>query len=416
MLPEMAATIEGKVFNKTSASNSWVTALLDSVCANFDLTVCMFYNGTEFHDKKFENYRCIAIPYHGNLTRYHSSISKKLDYVNSLIKPDLVHVHGTEYPYVYNILQTFDPKMVIISAQGLISVIAKYYLSGISKKDIISNITIRNIIFRDSALGQKKEFIRRGSYEIKALRLAKYVIGRTDWDKIHMLTINPQLNYYHLDELLREDFFKSRKWDYRLCDRHTIFLSQCNYPIKGLHKFIEALSLVKRRYADVKVRIAGRDFLKHDTIVNWMKYSGYAKYINHLISKYGLDDCIIFTGVLDAQGMASEYLKANVFVCPSNIENSPNSMCEAQFLGVPCVLSNVGGVYYMTNQGRTANLYRFEEVEMLASYICNIFEKPYNESNRIEEGLELASKRHSKKDIANGLLSIYEDVLQRKEK
>lgn len=42
--------------------------------------------------------------------------------------------------------------------------------------------------------------------------------------------------------------------------------------------------------------------------------------------------------------MIEQYLKAHIFVCPSSVENSPNSLGEAQLLGVPCIGSIAGGI------------------------------------------------------------------------
>ena len=71
--------------------------------------------------------------------------------------------------------------------------------------------------------------------------------------------------------------------------------------------------------------------------------------------------------------MCKRYLQSHVFVCPSFIENSPNSVGEAQLLGIPCIASFVGGVSDMVVDGETGLLYRFEEVEMLAAAVCRIF-------------------------------------------
>ena len=80
-----------------------------------------------------------------------------------------------------------------------------------------------------------------------------------------------------------------------------------------------------------------------------------------------------FTGSLREDQMIAEYLNAHLFICPSSIENSPNSLGEAQLLGVPVIASYVGGVPDMVTHGETGLLYRFEEVEMLAEGIRNLF-------------------------------------------
>ena len=37
-------------------------------------------------------------------------------------------------------------------------------------------------------------------------------------------------------------------------------------------------------------------------------------------------------------------MKSHTFLCPSTLENSPNSLGEAMILGVPCVAGEVGGI------------------------------------------------------------------------
>ena len=412
MLPEMSAYISGSVYDRVSSSNSWTTALLEATNGMIELTVVMFYKGSQLIEHSFDGIRCFAVPRKKSPFVYDKSLNKYLEEIRDKIKPDVVHIHGTEYPHSYNSVCVFGPERTVISIQGLISVIARYYESTLSFKEILFNLTLRNIVFGDSVWGQKKAFLYRGGFEIKTLIKAQHVIGRTLWDEVHSTTINPNVKYHHLDELLRKEFFKAPKWSYDNCKKHTIFISQSNYPIKGLHLVIKALGIVKRKYPDVKLKIAGKPFLKHQTLIEKLSYSGYAKYLNSLISRLGLDGNIEFTGILDANGMIQEYLNANVYVCPSSIENSPNSMCEAQLLGVPCILSDVGGVYDMTNNGKSAILYRFEEFEMLAYHINNSFDMHRINYDKIDIGIHLAKIRHDNSRIVSNLTNIYQDILR----
>lgn len=407
MLPEMSAYISGSIYDKVSSSNSWTTALLEATRRKIELSLVMFYSGDKLIDKTFDDIRCFAIPRKKSPYKYDKRLNKYLVEVDNAVHPDVVHVHGTEYPHSYNAIEVFGADRSVISIQGLISVIARYYMSGISTWNIVKNLTIRNIVFQDSALGQKKTFTKRGEWEVRVIKSAKHIIGRTDWDMIHSKTINPAIRYYHLDELMRQEFWESRKWNYEECNKHTIFISQSSYPIKGLHMMLKALNVVKSSYPDVKLRIAGKPFLNHKKLIEKLSYSGYAKYLNSLIKEYNLQDSVVFTGFKDAQGMVDEYLKANVYVGPSCIENSPNSMCEAQLLGVPCVVSDVGGVYDMTNHGKTAFVYRFEEYEILAFHICEIFKNPKVAEEKIADGIILAETRHDKGIVIRDLLKIY---------
>ena len=127
-----------------------------------------------------------------------------------------------------------------------------------------------------------------------------------------------------------------------------------------------------------------------------------------MIEKMGLVGKITFTGNLNAEQMKQEYLRANVFVCPSSIENSPNSLGEAQILGTPCVASYVGGVMDMM-KGNENNLYRFEEIEMLAEKVCRVFA---DEEKQVDMHT-IAAERHSPTLNCNNLLLIYKNIVNR---
>ena len=70
--------------------------------------------------------------------------------------------------------------------------------------------------------------------------------------------------------------------------------------------------------------------------------------------------------------MKNRYLKCNVFISSSSIENSSNSIGEAMLIGCPIVASYVGGIRNLLND-EDGYIYPFDEPYMLAQYIDNIF-------------------------------------------
>ena len=50
--------------------------------------------------------------------------------------------------------------------------------------------------------------------------------------------------------------------------------------------------------------------------------------------------------------MKDRFLKSHMYLCPSAIENSPNSLGEAMLLGVPCVAADVGGISSIFENGK----------------------------------------------------------------
>lgn len=325
--------------------------------------------------------------------------------INNEINPDVVHIHGTEYSHGYAYMVACGYNNVVISIQGLTSAYYYYYY-GMTKKDIYRNMTFRDII-RGSILDGQKQFKQRATYEIEMIKKTKHVIGRTSWDRARVWAINPDAEYHFCNETLRSDFYDGSRWSYDECDKHSIFLSQAGYPIKGLHQVLKAMPIILRHYPDSSIRLAGADITKSDTLSEKLRLSGYGRYIKRLINKNALEDKVTFTGSLNGEQMKQEYLRANVFVCPSTIENSPNSLGEAQILGTPCVASYVGGIPDMM-KGNEENLYRFEEVEMLAEKVCRVFA---NAEKQVDMRA-VAAERHSPNLNCNNLLSIYKDIIK----
>ena len=323
--------------------------------------------------------------------------------VQQEVQPDVVHIHGTEYSHGHAYMKACSCDNVVISIQGLTSAYYYYYY-GMTKGDVYKNLTFRDIV-RGTVIKGQKLFKQRGEYEKDMIRMAKHIIGRTSWDRARTWAINPDAAYHFCNETLRSDFYDGSVWDYNQCTKHSIFLSQAGYPIKGLHQVLKAMPIILRHYPDTKIRIAGADITKSGSWSEKLRLSGYGLYIKRLIKKYHLEDKVTFTGNLNGAEMKQEYLRSNVFVCPSTIENSPNSLGEAQILGVPCVASYVGGIADMM-KGNEDNLYRFEEIEMLAEKVCCVFANKDCQINMREK----AAIRHDKSINCEQLYSIYEAI------
>lgn len=319
--------------------------------------------------------------------------------------PDVIHIFGTEYSHSLLFVEANGCKNVIVSIQGLISSCALYYSAGINNWSFIKNISLRDILKCDFVLFNKMTFYKRGLDEKKLISKIEYVAGRTDWDYYHCSIKNSSLKYFHLDEPLRESFYKS-VWNIDKCKRHTIFFSQNYYPLKGVHKLFEALPLILKKYPDTEVFLCGNNEFSKKTY----RRSSYWNYLYDLASNNNILDRLHFLGDLDETNMVKQYLDANVFVCSSSIENSSNSICEAQILGVPVVASYVGGVSSLIEEKVSGLLYRFEESSMLASMVCDIFSNDEMATSLSSNARRIALLRHDKNKISSELLYIYNNI------
>lgn len=323
-------------------------------------------------------------------------------------QPDVIHVWGTEYGHTLAMVNAAEQAGMLehltVSIQGLCSVYAGHYAEGVPF-DVQRRSTFRDRIRRDNIRSQQEKFALRGKLEAEALQKVRHVIGRTAWDEACACQINPEAQYHFCSETLREPFYEGQ-WDYQRCRRHRIFASSCVYPIKGFHYLLEAFGEVVKTYPDATLAVPGRSFLTVDSLHR----SGYQKYLADLARRYGVEDKIEFLGSLSAEGMKAAFLEANVFVLPSTIENSPNSLGEAMLLGVPCVASDVGGVTTMMVHGREGYIYQSTAPYMLAYYIKTVFAQQERAETLGHAAKEHACRTHDPERNLQDLLEIYRSL------
>lgn len=393
---------------KTPAGGGWIfssaMAILNSY-PSIQLGVASLYNVEKQKTYVINGITYFLLPSSKQKEKYNQNLEILWKEIKHTFKPDLVHIHGTEYPHGLAYINACGIDKVVASIQGLVSVYARYYLGGINENTFRSNITLRDIYKQDSILSQHKQFIFRGELEKLFIQSVHHIIGRTSWDKAHIWAINPTSIYHFCNETLRDEFYQNR-WNLNSCEKHSIFLSQAHYPIKGLQQIIKALPLVLDHYPGAKVYVAGNNFV---TNKGW-RLNGFGKYIQQLMKGKGVSNNIFFTGILSEKEMCKRYLSSHVFVCPSSIENSSNSIGEAQLLGVPCVAAYVGGMPDLIQDEESGLLYRFEEVEMLAASICRIFASDSLAEKLSARGRDVASMRHNQDTNTHTLYSIYQSI------
>lgn len=338
--------------------------------------------------------------------------NKKFDYywdivINKIVKPDIIHIHGTEFSHQINVIKVSKQIKKIASIQGFLNEYKKYFFYGLSEKEVRSNITFKDIIRRTSIKDKYSLMDKQSKNEMTVLDNVDYIFGRTLWDKAHIWEHNFETKYIYAGEILRSGFYSSRKWNYNECNKNTIFISQATYPIKGMHILIDALAILKKKGIDFCVNCAGSDIF-NGTFKDNIKDDNYTRLIKKRIRKANLESNIHMLGVLDEQGMIANLIATNLYVCTSCIENSPNSLGEAMYLGVPSIVSYVGGVPSMIDNNIA--LFDLADPTMLA---YKMYEVLSNKSMQLEMSLkeiELAEERFDKEIITQQILEAYEKI------
>ena len=391
-----------------SLGGGWLSALDKSIAQHVELHVAFYYvkyvepfsyQGIFYDPICYQNWKWQLV----KKIFYDKPIDKKdtAKYLKIIedVKPDIIHILGTENPFGIIAQKTSIP--VVVSIQGNITACTQKYFSGIEikysfKKDFSTAITFLTV---KSFLANFKRFKKMSKIERRNLIYAKHIIGRTNWDKRLMSVMSPHANYYHNDEILRASFYEN-KWDAHNGDTIIIHTTNGNSIFKGFETICEALYELNQLGISVKWQVAG--IKPNDVIVKIVK--------KKLKDRFPLKGLELLGGLSESQ-LIESLLVADIYVMPSHIENSPNSLCEAMILGMPCIATFTGGTGSMLKDAEEGILIQDGDPWAMAGAILELVKSPERACQYGLKARERALLRHDKMKIVDDLLKIYKQVI-----
>lgn len=351
------------------------------------------------------------------------AMQKEFKEILSNEKPDVVHLYGTEFEQSWAMASISDPERTLVSVQGLVSFYTEHVFGGVP--DTVARDTWKHRLLRKLHKGgqsielRKFNYQKRGNTEMKTLSRVRYVNGGTAWADGCARLVKPDVKLLQCGLILRDSYYDGRMWSIDACEKHSIF-TVYTYPIKGFDMFLHALRYVVQRYPDTHVYVAGNEcaYRQYSKLKKLIKHAApdYDWYIQSLIEQYGLKEYITFMGFIDEKTMHERELNSHVFVSASSIENHSTALGEAMICGVPSIASCVGGLQEMIDHGEDGFLYPFNEIYMLAYYICRIFEDDTLAKQFSVKGHEHANRTYNREDNCRKLLEMYETIVGNCEK
>lgn len=386
---QMPSILARSVGKKAGNKEGWITGMALALAENRSISLAMAFpvqNGEVHHGvtEGITYYSFSEDLLHPEI--YDKGLEASLGFICEEFSPDVIHCFGTEFPHTLAVLRLGEWRnRVLVHLQGLMGPYTEVFEAGLPQ-DVIEGGTFRDVVKKDSIWQQKDKYAKRAEHETEALRLCRHVSGRTAFDREYLLSVNSSCSYYMVNETLRPEFY-GPIWEQRHCQKHRIFVSQGNYPIKGLHFLLEALGILKKKGIDFSLHVAGDCITATDTLKNKLRISSYGKYLRQRMEELELEEDVVFTGSIGPEEMLREYLQAEVCVLPSIIENSPNSLGEAMILGLPCIAAKVGGIPSMATE-EEVYMYEAQDAKALAQHIAYVFENP-------EEALQVGRRARS---------------------
>jgi glycosyltransferase involved in cell wall biosynthesis len=289
---------------------------------------------------------------------------------------DLLHLHGSELQLPAMTAGLKVP--MLLSVQGIVSVYARHVPNTFSMLKFLWTLA--------------------GLYERRYLPTVHHFLCRTDWDKAHTARLSPGCTIYHNWETLRPEFFAADLPKPPPPLRPQILFVGGSQAIKGFKEALQTFDRI-RQAEDLRLVIVGR--LSDDEVQAVVQ--------RHRLRNIGPGsvECRRFQTAAELAELCRESF---CLLHPSYIDNSPNSVCEAQLMGLPVVATDVGGVGSLITEGETGLLAPLDPAA-LARQVLRLHHDPALHRRIAAQAQAVARQRHDPAVIVQRTLDAYRAVL-----
>lgn len=319
-------------------------------------------------------------------------------------KPDVIQCFGVEWPF--GGIQEYTTVPVVIHLMGFLNIYHPTLQlvtgrNGNGRHRIISILSAaadrcrRILIPREDTNPEEMA----NTFERRSMSMNRYFIGRTQWDRNIVKYYAPNAVYFHAAEAIKPTIYRSAgTWQYRRKEKLRLLTISSGDDRKGNEIILRCAALLSD--------LIGLDFEWH--------VAGHREFFPKFEEHTGIhreDVHVKLIGIIDAQQIVRELQDADFFIHPSVIDNSPNSVCEAQIVGCPVIASNVGGLPQLIDDGVTGFLYPYNEPHTLAFLIGNLYRDAELLKRVSEQESRVSVKRHDPEKIAETMIEIYNTVI-----
>jgi len=384
----------------------WITSLQSEVkqVSGIELAISFFHQSDPFKVVQGNvNFYPISID-RSILNRSKRIFSKKKQeesHINAFkaviddFKPDVIHIFGSER--TFGLISQYTNIPTIIHLQGvLIPYLNAFVPPFYSKWDVYrqNGLNPLKLLSNYKELKGWESSVER---EKRIFEGCHYFMGRTEWDKRIAKLYSPESNYFYCSEMLRESFFSAEPWQIKIERDKVIIVTTISSPLyKGADMLLKTANILKN---ELKLNF------------EWLVYG--VTDMKFASSKTGLnvkEVSVYPMGTASSDELKDALVNCDVFFHPSYIDNSPNSVCEAQLLGVPVVSSNVGGIPSLIEHLKSGVLVSANDPYMAASHIEEIVRDKVLASKIGKNARVIALQRHDKETIKNDLVTIYNTI------
>ena len=292
------------------------------------------------------------------------------------LKPDIVHIHGNHppYPIIGVLIRKFFKKIpVIFTVHGIYEMETRYEKprTGIKRKV--------NKYFIDKVLAYVP-------YIIVVSSPLKPLITKKTNSKIYMIP-----NGINLREIQNAEICNHIKVKHP----SVLFIGRLE-RIKGVDILLRAISIIKKEMPEICGYIMGDGSLENE--------------LKELTKKLDMEENVNFLGFKSEKEKYSYIKSVDICIIPSRYEPFGIVCLEAMACGKPVVASNVGGLPYVIEDGKSGLLFERGNAKDLANKIIFLLQNEDLRNKMGEAGQERA-KNFTWDKIAERTLKLYNEVV-----
>jgi glycosyltransferase involved in cell wall biosynthesis len=310
--------------------------------------------------------------------------------------PDIIQCFGSEWPYGQVAEYTNIP--VVIHMQGFLNIYNLSASLALSRHDArrcnrVGPKWLYHALF-DWRRSEAADVLER-----EIMSKGRFFMGRTEWDRDIVRYFSPGAEYFHCEEALRPAIYCSENiWRWTDGTPRIITVTQAG-TLKGNEMILRTAKILKEVFHfDFTWRVAGN----RESFIRFERKTGIS------CEDVGIE----LLGMIPAEQVVEELSAARVYVHPAIIDNSPNSLCEAQTLGCPVIATYAGGIPSMVQDGETGFLYPYDEPYALAFKIMGVTDDREKLEYISAKERTTALARHAPQAIAERVMEIYRRILK----
>jgi len=305
----------------------------------------------------------------GTMTGYWRS-QKQLNRILQMIHPDIVHGQGVGHD---GIVAARSPYPSVLTIHGILQEEASHFPTARRR----ARHRVQNELSKHYCIRRAKNTILISPY------VAEY------WGSLlggqHYLIPNP----------IASTFFDIARQE----DPGRILFAGRLRSLKGVVDLVRALSMVSIKNK-CKVVLAGS-----------LDDREYVKLLKHEVDQAGMTEYVEFKGILDDAALRREFARATVLVLPSYQESAPMVIQEAMASGVPVIATNVGGIPYQLDDGKSGFLVSPGDIDALASRLETLLSKESLRSSFSETAKKHAQNNYRADSVASATVDVYRQIL-----